>query len=115
MFKVSVLYPAAEGARFDHAYYAGTHMPLSGRLLQPLYYEIDQGLAGGAPGAPAPFVGGCHFYFPSLESFQTAFAAHAPELLADLPAFTDIAPVIQISSVSAYAGTGSAPGWVGVT
>jgi uncharacterized protein (TIGR02118 family) len=113
MFKVSVLYPAAGGARFDHAYYAGTHMPLSGRLLQPLYYEIDQGLAGGAPGAPAPFVGACHFYFADLESFQSAFGAHGPELQADIPAFTDIAPEIQISSVAARAGTGPAPRWAG--
>ena len=113
MFKVSVLYPAAGGARFDHAYYAGTHMPLSGRLLQPLYYEIDQGLAGGAPGAPAPFVGACHFYFDNLESFQSAFGAHGPELQADIPAFTDIAPEIQISSVAARAVTGPAPRWAG--
>lgn len=113
MFKVSVLYPAAGGTRFDHAYYAGTHMPLSGRLLQPLYYEIDQGLAGGAPGAPAPFVGACHFYFANLESFQSAIGAHGAELQADIPAFTDIAPEIQISSVTARAGTGPAPGWAG--
>lgn len=113
MFKVSVLYPAAGGTRFDHAYYAGTHMPLSGRLLKPQYYEIDQGLAGGAPGAPAPFVGGCHFYFANLESFQAAFGAHGAELQADIPAFTDIAPTIQIGSVAAYAGTGPAPKWAG--
>ncbi len=115
MFKVSVLYPAAGGGRFDHTYYAGTHMPLSGRLLQPLYYEIDQGLAGGSPGAPAPFVGGCHFYFASLESFQAAFGAHGAELQADISAFTDIAPEIQISSVAAWPGTGSAPNWASGT
>lgn len=115
MFKVSVLYPAAVGARFDHVYYAGTHMPLSGRLLQPLYYEIDQGLAGGAPGAQAPFVGGCHFYFASLEGFQAAFGTHGAELQADIPAFTDIAPVIQISSVAARPGTESAPRWASGT
>jgi uncharacterized protein (TIGR02118 family) len=114
MFKVSVLYPAAAGTRFDHAYYAGTHMPLCGRLLQPLYTEIDRGLAGSAPGAPAPFVGGCHFYFADLQSFQSAFGAHGPELQADIPAFTDIAPEIQISSVEARAGTGPAPIWAGI-
>ena len=90
-------------------------MPLSGRLLQPLYYEVDQGLAGGALGAPAPFVGGCHFYFANLEGFQAAFAAHGAALQADIPAFTDIAPDIQISSVWARAGTGSAPNWASGT
>ena len=113
MLKVSVLYPAAGGTRFDHAYYADRHMPLSGRLLQPLYYEIDQGLAGGAPGAPAPFVGGCHFYFANLEDFQAAFSAHGAELQADIPAYTDIALEVQISIVAARAGTGPAPQWAG--
>lgn len=46
-------------------------------------------------------------------SFQSAFAAHGPELQVDIPAFTDIAPEIQISSVAARAGTGSAPRWAG--
>jgi uncharacterized protein (TIGR02118 family) len=115
MFKVSVLYPAAGGTRFDHDYYAGTHLPVASRLLRPLYYEIDQGLAGGTPGAPAPFVGGCHFYFADLASFQSAFGAHGPEVQADIPAFTDIAPEIQVSSVAARAGTGPAPMWAGVT
>ena len=28
MIKVSVMYPNTPGARFDHAYYRDTHMPL---------------------------------------------------------------------------------------
>jgi uncharacterized protein (TIGR02118 family) len=28
MFKVSVMYPNKEGARFDHTYYRDKHMPL---------------------------------------------------------------------------------------
>ena len=28
MIKVSVMYPFAPGARFDHDYYRDTHMPL---------------------------------------------------------------------------------------
>lgn len=28
MIKVNVMYPYAEGARFDHAYYRDRHMPM---------------------------------------------------------------------------------------
>lgn len=58
MIRVSVLYPSREGARFDHAYYARSHMPLVEARLKGsglLRYEIDRGIAGGAPGSPAPF------------------------------------------------------------
>ncbi len=37
--------------------------------------------------------------FESVASFQAAFAPHAQAILADIPKFTDIQPVIQISEV----------------
>jgi uncharacterized protein (TIGR02118 family) len=42
-----------------------------------------------------------HLYFNSMEEFGQAFATGAPILMADLPNFTDIEPVIQISEVMA--------------
>src|ERR1700710_375229 len=55
MIKVSVMYPNVEGARFDHAYYRDKHMPLVKGLMGGgcLFYTVDKGLAGGAPGEPA--------------------------------------------------------------
>jgi hypothetical protein len=35
--------------------------------------------------------------FNTVEDLQTAFAAHAPTLLADIPTFTDVQPIVQIS------------------
>src|SRR5262245_30999096 len=101
MYRVSVFYPAGAGKRFDHEYYANQHMPLAGRLLRPIYYEVDQGRGGRTPGSPPPFVAGCHFYFSRLEDFQTAIGVHGAELMADIPAYTDIAPEIQISEILA--------------
>jgi uncharacterized protein (TIGR02118 family) len=98
--KVSVLYPAGEGKRFDHGYYATTHMPMAGWLLQPTRYEIDRGIGGGTPGSAAPYVAGCHFYFSSLDDFQRAITSHGAELQADFPNYTDIAPIIQVSEVT---------------
>ena len=33
MIKVSVMYPNTPNGRFDHAYYAHTHMPLVKQLM----------------------------------------------------------------------------------
>jgi uncharacterized protein (TIGR02118 family) len=101
MIKVSVMYPNKPGARFDHDYYRDKHMPLVKARLGDACksYTVDKGLAGGAPGAPATYVGMCHIFSDSVESFQTGMAKHGKEIMGDIPNYTDIAPVIQISEV----------------
>ena len=101
MIKVSVMYPNTAGARFDHAYYRDKHMPLVKRLMGEacLFYTVDKGLAGGAPGEPAPYVGMCHIYSTSVETFQAGFGPHAKEILADIANYTDLSPVMQVSEV----------------
>jgi uncharacterized protein (TIGR02118 family) len=101
MIKVSVMYPNTPGARFDHAYYRDTHMPLLQARMGAhcLRYTVDKGLAGGAPGAPATYVGMCHVYCESVESFQAGFGPHAKEILGDIANYTDLQPIIQISEV----------------
>jgi uncharacterized protein (TIGR02118 family) len=101
MIKVSVMYPNTAGARFDHAYYRDKHMPLVKSLMGDacLFYTVDKGLAGGAPGEPAPYVGMCHIYSNSVETFQAGFGPHAKEIIADIANYTDLAPVMQISEV----------------
>jgi len=63
------------------------------------YYTIDKGLAGGAPGTPATYIGMCHVFCDSVEAFQAAFGPHANEILADIANYTDLKPVMQISEV----------------
>jgi uncharacterized protein (TIGR02118 family) len=101
MIKVSVMYPNTPGARFDHEYYRDKHMPLVKERMDGAckYYTVDKGLAGGAPGAPATYVGMCHIFCDSIEAFQAGFGPHAKEIMADIPNYTDQAPVIQISEV----------------
>ena len=101
MIKVSVMYPNTPGARFNHEYYRDTHMPLvkSRMAANCKYYTVDKGLAGGTPGAPATYVGMCHIYCDSVESFQGGFGPHVKEILGDIPNYTDLAPVVQISEV----------------
>ena len=101
MIKVSVMYPNTPGARFDHTYYRDKHMPLVKARMGDscLYYTIDKGIAGGAPGSPAPYVGMCHIFSDSVTSFQAGFGPHAKEIMADIPNYTDLTPVMQISEV----------------
>jgi uncharacterized protein (TIGR02118 family) len=101
MIKVSVMYPNTPGNRFDHVYYRDKHMPLvKARMGETCkYYTVDKGLAGGAPGVPATYVGMCHIFCDSVETFQKGFGPHAQEIMADIPNYTDLTPVIQISEV----------------
>ena len=101
MIKVSVMYPNTSGARFDHEYYANKHMPMVKSRLSPACksFTVDRGIAGGEAGAPPTYVGMSHIFFDSVEAFQAAFAPCAKEILADIPNYTDIAPLIQISEV----------------
>ena len=102
MIRESVMYPAGEGKKFDLDYYVKKHMPLvqarwGGMGL--VRWEVDKGLAGGAPGSPAPFVCIGHIYFNSLDDLKKAVAAHGKELFADVPNFTNITPQVQISEL----------------
>ncbi|NIQ89489.1 MAG: EthD family reductase, partial [Gammaproteobacteria bacterium] len=46
---------------------------------------IYEGLGGGEPGSPAPYVAMVHLSFDSIEAFQTAYAPHAETIMADVP------------------------------
>lgn len=101
MVKVSVMYANKPGARFDHAYYRDTHMPLlKARMGDSCrFYTVDRGLAGGAPGEPATYVGMSHIFCDSVEAFQAGFGPHAAEIMGDIPNYTDQSPIVQISEV----------------
>lgn len=104
MIRVSVMYPGGEGKKFDHDYYATKHMALVHQRLDSLGLrrtEVDKGLAGGAPGASAPYAAIGHVYFDSVPAFQAAMKAHGKELFDDVPNFTNITPQVQISEIIA--------------
>ena len=101
MIKVSVLYPNKTDSKFDMNYYVSRHMPMVQQKLGSACKSmaVEQGIAGGAPGAPATYVAMGHLYFDSTDSFQTAFTPHASAIMGDIPNYTDIEPIIQISDV----------------
>lgn len=103
MIKVSILYPNREDGRFDMDYYVNTHIPLSIQLfsVHPGFkgVSVDRGVSGRAPDAPPTYVVMCHFLFDSADSFVAAFSPNSPVLRADMPNYTDLEAIVQISEV----------------
>tara|TARA_B100001013_G_scaffold286378_1_gene186186 strand:+ start:771 stop:1082 length:312 start_codon:yes stop_codon:yes gene_type:complete len=102
MIKVSLLYAAEEGKKFDMDYYYNKHMPLVHERLDPgglIRSEIESGISSADPSAPAPFVAIGTLYFNTTDEVHEGFKTHGRELMGDLPNFTDIAPQVQISEI----------------
>ena len=99
--KVSVVYPNSEGKKFDMDYYCNKHVPMVGALLGKALKgaTVEKGIGGGAPGSSAPYTGMGNMYFNSVEEFENAFGPNADKIMGDLPNFTDIEPIIQVSEV----------------
>ena len=101
MIKVSVMYPNGPDAKFDMEYYVGTHIALIAESVGDALKgaSVDQGIAGGVPGEAPAYVAMGHVLFESLEAFQTSFGPHADKIMGDIPNFTNITPIMQISDV----------------
>lgn len=101
MIKVAILYPNGEDKTFDMDYYSNKHMPMAvnlfGESLKAM--SIDKGLANGAPDVPVQYVAIGYFFFEDMSSFQNAMGPNQAEIKADVPNYTNIQPVIQISEV----------------
>ena len=101
MIKVSVFYPNEAGKKFDMVYYCCRHLPMVKQTLGDACKSVsaEQGLAGAAPGTPATYIATGHLYFDTVEAFETAFNPHASTIMADIPNYTDIKPIFQISEM----------------
>jgi uncharacterized protein (TIGR02118 family) len=93
MIRMSVLYPETEGATFDHDYYANKHVPLAVKTWGIGGAGIDKGING-------QYVAAVHFMFESLEAMPAALGSEGTaEVMADVPNYTTIAPVLQTSEI----------------
>jgi uncharacterized protein (TIGR02118 family) len=101
MIKVSVLYPNNEGSKFDMNYYCSKHMPMVQQKLGAACkrVEIDQGLGGPTPGSRPAYSAMCHLYFDSVPAFQAAFGPHTNEIMGDIPNYTNVQPIVQLSEL----------------
>ena len=93
MIRLSVFYPASDGARFDYDYYREHHVPLAAKSWGLDTYEIDKGVNG-------PYVAAVHFLFPSTDAMSDAMGSEATgAVMADMANYTDIQPVLQTSEI----------------
>lgn len=101
MIQVSVLYPNQDEARFDMTYYTEIHIPLVKRLTGQACRRVavQRGLSGPQPKSRPAYIALGHLYFDSVPSFEEAFGPHASKIMADLPNFTNLKPIIQINEV----------------
>jgi uncharacterized protein (TIGR02118 family) len=101
MIKVSILYANGEGKTFDMNYYTTTHMPLVARLLGDSLkaLTIDKGISGRTPDTPVPYLAIGHLYFETISAYQNSMKQNVEKIRADIPNFTNIQPVIQVSEV----------------
>lgn len=102
MIKVTVLYPKAEGKRFDFEYYRDVHIPLSIRLLGPAIRSVtvERGIKPGAPWPSPAFFAIAGFVCESIEAYTRALARHMNQLHDDVANYTDVEPIIQISEIA---------------
>ena len=101
MIKVTILYPNGDGKKFDMDYYSTKHMPMIASLLGDSLkrFEIDKGIGGRTPTDPIPFLAIGYLYFDNLSSFQNSFKPNADKIRNDVPNYTNIQPVVQVSEV----------------
>lgn len=102
MIVLTVLYPKTADSRFDMDYYLNQHVPLTRNRLTPagiLGIDLEEGLAGSAPDSPPTYAMIGRIKFNTVGELQAALTTHGPELIADIPNFTDVQPLLQISQV----------------
>ncbi|MBM3565459.1 MAG: EthD family reductase [Alphaproteobacteria bacterium] len=101
MIKVSVMFPYQEGGEFNMDYYLKNHIPLVQKCLGSACKGIfaEKGMMGGAPGTPPMFIAMGHIVCESPMSFQMAFLPHMSKIMGDIKNFTEIQPIIQMSSI----------------
>ena len=101
IIKVTILYPNGDGKTFDMDYYSNKHMPMVANLLGDSLklLAIDKGIAGRTPDEPIPFLAIGYLYFDKLSAYQNSFGPNAEKIINDIPNYTNIQPVVQISEV----------------
>lgn len=101
---ISAVYPNTPGSRFDAAWYVDRHTPFATGLLAPLGLQrltTTLGLAGLDGGEP-PYWAISEMVFASRAQFDAAMAACGEQLFADIPNYTTVTPVLQVSQPAGH-------------
>jgi len=93
VIRFSVFYPKSDVSTFDHDYYRDSHVPLCVKTWGLAGADIERGLDG-------PYEAAVHFTFASKDALDAALGSSGTAaVMADVPNYTNITPVIQTSEV----------------
>ncbi len=96
---VTIIYPNKPGARFDFEYYVSTHVPMWKKFLGGEKIEVRRGVAT-HNGSQVQFICLVRIWLDSsIDDFMTRFKNEAHHIIADIPHYTNIEPVIQFDQV----------------
>ncbi len=62
-------------------------------------YTVDYALEDGVTGITSPYIAIGHLFFESIDAFQKEYLPQREEVRKDIPNFTDIQSIVQISEV----------------
>lgn len=103
MLCITAVYPNDPGSRFDADYYRVSHTERAQALLAPhglLAIRTTIGTASLNGSAP-PYWAVSELHFTSRAAFDAAIAASGDALFADIPNYTDVTPILQVSELAA--------------
>jgi uncharacterized protein (TIGR02118 family) len=98
---ITVLYPAKDNDAFDFEFYLRRHVPLIRDILGDSLdrIEVRKG-ASSQDGAGSPtYTCVISIWIKDWPAYERAIAARASELIAEVPLFTKVMPVMQIDEV----------------
>ena len=98
---ITILYPAKDNDAFGFEFYLNRHVPLIkdilGKCLERI--EVRKG-ASAQDGSSAPtYTCVISIWIADWPAYEKAIAARASELIAEVPLFTKVMPIIQIDEV----------------
>jgi len=99
MAMLTTYYKNLEGKRFDLDYYLAHHLPLIQKLAGGALKRVavNRGIAGGEPDFKPMYLVVAHLHFEDMNAFQNSLLLHFAEIMRDVPNYTDIEPVFEIS------------------
>lgn len=113
MVRLSILYPQTAESHFSMEYYINKHIPLVIAKLKHMGLKrihIEEGVGDAVPNMPAPFAAIGYMTFTSVDELQRGFTRHGSEIMGDIPNFTNVQPLIQISRILPKIHRSSSPG-----
>ena len=98
---ITVLYPAKDNDAFDFDFYVRRHVPLIKDILGNSLHRVEVRRGATAnDGSSAPtYTCVISIWIADWPAYEKAIAARASELIAEVPLFTKVMPLIQTDEV----------------